>query len=144
MATHKIAVVKGDGIGVDVVNEGMKVLDALAPRHGITWDYTEFPWGSDYYFEHHQMMPSTALETLAEFNAIFLGAVGFPGVADHISLWGLLIPIRRAFRQYVNLRPVRLLPGVTSPLAGRGPGIPGGVREGRQGGDPRRRVSRCA
>ena len=75
MPTHKIAIVKGDGIGVDVVNEGMKVLDALAPRYGITWDYTEFPWSSDYYFEHGEMMPSTALKTLEQFNAVFLGCL---------------------------------------------------------------------
>ncbi|NCG41835.1 MAG: tartrate dehydrogenase, partial [Actinobacteria bacterium] len=76
MATHKMAIVKGDGIGVDVVNEGMKVLDALAPKYGITWAYTELPWSSDYYFKNGQMMPDDALVTLEDFNAVFLGAVG--------------------------------------------------------------------
>ena len=117
MPTHKIAIVKGDGIGVDVVNEGMKVLDALAPRYGITWDYTEFPWSSDYYFEHGEMMPSTALKTLEQFNAVFLGAVGHPDIQDNITLDGLLLPIRRKFDQYICLRPSVLYPGVKSPLS---------------------------
>ena len=78
MATHKIAIVKGDGIGVDVVNEGMKVLDALAPKYGITWDYTEFPWGSDYYFANGRMMPDDGMETLKGFDSIYFGAVGHP------------------------------------------------------------------
>ena len=121
MATHKIAIVKGDGIGVDVVTEGMKVLDALAPKHGITWEYTEFPWGSDYYFEHGEMMPPTSLDTLTEFNAVFLGAVGHPDIQDNITLDGLLLPIRRRFDQYVCLRPSVLYPGVTSPLSGKKP-----------------------
>lgn len=121
MATHKIAIVKGDGIGVDVVNEGMKVLNALAPKYGITWDYTEFPWGSDYYFEHGEMMPSTSLDTLAEFSAIYLGAIGHPDIQDNITLDGLLLPIRRRFDQYVCLRPSVLYPGVTSPLSGKKP-----------------------
>jgi len=105
MATHKIAIVKGDGIGVDVVNEGMKVLDALAPKYGITWDYTELPWSSDYYFKHGQMMPDDALVTLEDFNAVFLGAVGHPDIQDNITLDGLLLPIRRRFDQYICLRP---------------------------------------
>ena len=121
MPNHKIAIVKGDGIGVDVVNEGMKVLDALAPRYGITWDYTEFPWSSDYYFEHGQMMPSTALKTLEQFNAVFLGAVGHPDIQDNITLDGLLLPIRRRFDQYICLRPSVLYPGVKSPLSGKKP-----------------------
>ena len=116
MATHKIAIVKGDGIGVDVVNEGMKVLDALAPKYGITWDYTEFDWGSDYYFEHGEMMPSSSLETLESFKAVFLGAVGHPDIQDNITLDGLLLPIRRKFDQYICLRPSVLYPGVESPL----------------------------
>ncbi len=121
MATHKIAIVKGDGIGVDVVNEGMKVLDALAPKYGITWDYTEFPWSSDYYFQHGEMMPSTALDTLKDFNAVFLGAVGHPDIQDNITLDGLLLPIRRRFDQYICLRPSVLYPGVESPLSGKKP-----------------------
>jgi tartrate dehydrogenase/decarboxylase/D-malate dehydrogenase len=121
MATHKIAIVKGDGIGVDVVNEGIKVLDALAPKYGITWDYTELPWSSDYYFEHGQMMPDDALVTLEDFNAVFLGAVGHPDIQDNITLDGLLLPIRRRFDQYICLRPSVLYPGVESPLSGKKP-----------------------
>jgi tartrate dehydrogenase/decarboxylase/D-malate dehydrogenase len=121
MATHKIAIVKGDGIGVDVVNEGMKVLDALAPKYGITWDYTEFPWSSDYYFKNGRMMPEDALETLESFNAVFLGAVGHPDIQDNITLDGLLLPIRRRFDQYICLRPSVLYPGVESPLSGKKP-----------------------
>jgi len=121
MATHKIAIVKGDGIGVDVVNEGMKVLDALAPKYGITWDYTEFPWSSDYYFQHGRMMPEDSLETLESFNAVFLGAVGHPDIQDNITLDGLLLPIRRKFDQFICLRPSVLYPGVESPLSGKKP-----------------------
>ena len=121
MATHKIAIVKGDGIGVDVVNEGMKVLDALAPKYGITWDYTEFPWSSDYYFKNGRMMPEDSLETLEDFNAVFLGAVGHPDIQDNITLDGLLLPIRRRFDQYICLRPSVLYPGVESPLSGKKP-----------------------
>jgi len=121
MATHKIAIVKGDGIGVDVVNEGMKVLDALAPKYGITWDYTEFPWSSDYYFKNGKMMPDDALETLESFKAVFLGAVGPPDIEDNISLDGLLLPIRRRFDQYICLRPSVLYPGFESPLSGKKP-----------------------
>jgi tartrate dehydrogenase/decarboxylase/D-malate dehydrogenase len=121
MATHKIAIVKGDGIGVDVVNEGMKVLDALAPKYGITWDYTEFPWSSDYYFKNGRMMPADALETLESFKAVFLGAVGHPDIQDNITLDGLLLPIRRRFDQYICLRPSVLYPGVESPLSGKKP-----------------------
>jgi tartrate dehydrogenase/decarboxylase/D-malate dehydrogenase len=121
MATHKIAIVKGDGIGVDVVNEGMKVLDALAPKYGITWDYTELPWSSDYYFKNGQMMPDDALVTLEDFNAVFLGAVGHPDIQDNITLDGLLLPIRRRFDQYICLRPSVLYPGVESPLSGKKP-----------------------
>jgi tartrate dehydrogenase/decarboxylase/D-malate dehydrogenase len=121
MATHKIAIVKGDGIGVDVVNEGMKVLDALAAKYGITWEYTEFPWSSDYYFQHGRMMPEDSLETLEAFNAVFLGAVGHPDIQDNITLDGLLLPIRRRFDQYICLRPSVLFPGVESPLSGKKP-----------------------
>ena len=121
MTTHKIAIIKGDGIGVDVVNEGMKVLDALAPKYGIIWDYTEFDWSSDYYFEHGKMMPDDSLETLEPFNAVFLGAVGHPAIQDNITLDGLLLPIRRRFDQYICLRPSVLYPGVESPLTGKKP-----------------------
>lgn len=121
MSSHKIAVIKGDGIGVDVVDEALKVLDALASRYDIDWSFTEFPWSSDYYFEHGEMMPSDGVERLRGFDAIFLGAVGHPNVQDHITLNGLLLPIRRAFDQYACVRPSVLLPGVESPLRGKNP-----------------------
>src|ERR671912_1672634 len=114
----EIAVIGGDGIGPEVVRSGMRVMEAAArddasPELG----FTEFPWGCEYYLEHGRMMPEDGLETLVGFDAIYLGAVGWPTVPDHVSLWGLLLPIRRGFDQYVNLRPVRLLRGVESPLA---------------------------
>lgn len=121
MSSHKIAVIKGDGIGVDVVDEALKVLDALASRYDIDWSFTEFPWSSDYYFEHGEMMPGDGVERLRGFDAIFLGAVGHPDVQDHITLNGLLLPIRRAFDQYACVRPSVLLPGVESPLRGKKP-----------------------
>lgn len=121
MSSHKIAVIKGDGIGVDVVDEALKVLDALAGRYDIDWSFTEFPWSSDYYFEHGEMMPSDGVERLRSFDAIFLGAVGHPDVQDHITLNGLLLPIRRAFDQYACVRPSVLLPGVESPLRDKKP-----------------------
>ena len=121
MSGYKIAVVRGDGIGKEVVEEGLKVLNAAGSRHDIEWQFSEFPWGSDYYFEHGRMMPEDAIDTLREFGAIFLGAVGHPKLQDHITLNGLLLPIRRAFDQYVCERPSTLFPGVTSPLAGKDP-----------------------
>jgi tartrate dehydrogenase/decarboxylase/D-malate dehydrogenase len=123
MQRISVAVVPGDGIGKEVVAEGRRVLDAVAELDGgIRFEYTEFPWGCEYYTEHGEMAPGDFLKTLADFETIFLGAVGFPGVPDHVSLWGLLLPIRRTFQQYVNLRPVKLLRGVPSPLRGREPG----------------------
>ncbi|MDN2498053.1 tartrate dehydrogenase [Nocardia nova] len=116
MPVYRIATIPGDGIGVDVTAEAVKVLDAVLP--GIAW--TEFDWSCEQYLRTGAMMPEDGPQQLADFDAILLGAVGFPGVADHISLWGLLIPLRRAFGQYVNLRPVRLLPGTESALRGRG------------------------
>ncbi|MCC3312084.1 tartrate dehydrogenase [Nocardia africana] len=116
MPVYRIATIPGDGIGVDVTAEAVKVLDAVLP--GIAW--TEFDWSCEQYLRTGAMMPGDGPQQLADFDAILLGAVGFPGVADHISLWGLLIPLRRAFGQYVNLRPVRLLPGTESALRGRG------------------------
>jgi tartrate dehydrogenase/decarboxylase/D-malate dehydrogenase len=117
--THRVAVIPGDGIGREVVPEGIRVLDAAGARFGIRFDWQFFPWSCEHYARHGRMMPEDALAQLRAFDAIFLGAVGFPGVPDHVSLWGLLIPIRRGFEQYVNLRPVRLMPGIRSPLAGR-------------------------
>ena len=122
MASHRIAVIRGDGIGVDVVEEGIKVLDAAGAKHGVDLSYTELPWGSDWYFEHGAMMPEDALATLVGFDAVYLGAVGHPDLQDHVTLNGLLLPIRRAFDQYVCLRPSVLYPGTTSPLSGYGPG----------------------
>src|SRR3989441_6602624 len=118
---HRIAAIPGDGIGKEVVPEGMRVLDAAGRRFGFDIEWTTFDWSCERYTETGRMMPADGLDQLRPFEAIFLGAVGFPGVPDHVSLWGLLIPIRRGFHQYVNLRPVRLLPGAHSPLAGRGP-----------------------
>src|SRR6266571_4572829 len=118
---HRIAVIPGDGIGKEVLPEGIRVLDAAGRRFGFDFEWKHFDWSCEVYAKTGRMMPEDGLDQLRAFEAIFLGAVGFPGVPDHVSLWGLLIPIRRGFRQYINLRPVRLLKGVTSPLAGRGP-----------------------
>jgi len=123
MENFSVAVIPGDGIGIEVVREARRVLDALCEFDGgIRFSYAEFPWGCGYYAEHGAMAPKGFLDTLRGFDTIFLGAVGFPGVPDHVSLWGLLLPIRRGFEQYVNLRPVRILRGVTSPLRGRNAG----------------------
>ena len=121
MKTHKIALIPGDGIGREVVPEGVRALERLAADHGFALRFSEFPFSCQYYLQHHEMMPKGAIGELAGFDAILLGAVGDPSVADHVSLWQLLLPIRRRFQQYVNLRPVRLLPGIRSPLAGRRP-----------------------
>jgi tartrate dehydrogenase/decarboxylase/D-malate dehydrogenase len=122
MKTHRIAVIPGDGIGKEVVPEGIRVLDAVAGRHGIRFEWNPFDWSCETYARTGRMMPQDGLDQLRPHDAIFLGAVGFPGVPDHVSLWGLLIPIRRVFEQYVNLRPVRLMAGIASPLANRKPG----------------------
>jgi tartrate dehydrogenase/decarboxylase / D-malate dehydrogenase len=113
---HEIAVIPGDGIGREVTPAALEVLEAAGRAHGFELRLTEHPWGCDHHVETGRMMPVDALDVLRESDAIFLGAVGRPDVPDHVSLWGLLIPIRRAFRQYVNLRPIRLWPGVPSPL----------------------------
>ena len=122
MKNYRIATIPGDGIGKEVVPPGMRVLDAAAKQHGfsLTWDH--FPWSCAYYQETGRMMPTDGLAQIRQHDAIYLGAVGFPGVPDHVSLWGLLIPIRREFRQYANVRPVRLMPGIESPLRNRQPG----------------------
>src|SRR3954466_5171940 len=120
--THRIAVVAGDGIGKEVVPEGQRVLEAAGRKFGFSLQWDEKPWSCEYYQKHGEMMPKDGLAQIRGHDAIFLGAVGFPGVPDHVSLWGLLIPIRREFQLYVNLRPVRLMPGVASPLANRKPG----------------------
>ena len=121
MDRHSIAVIGGDGIGPDVIREGQRVLEALSQAtRSMEWEFRQFPWGCAYYEQHGVMMPDDALDTLRPFDAIYFGAVGFPTVPDHISLHGLLLPIRQSFQQYINLRPIRLLPGVTSPLVGKG------------------------
>ena len=119
---HRIAAIPGDGIGKEVVPEGMRVLDAAGRRFGFDFEWATFDWSCERYAKTGRMMPEDGLAQLRRFESIFLGAVGFPGVPDHVSLWGLLIPIRRQFQQYVTLRPVRLLEGVKCPLAGRKPG----------------------
>jgi tartrate dehydrogenase/decarboxylase/D-malate dehydrogenase len=122
MKTFKIAVIPGDGIGKEVVPEGLRVLEAAGRRFDLKFSCKNFDWSCETYLKTGKMMPDDGLEQLRPFDAIFLGAVGYPGVADHISLWGLLIPIRRGFQQYVNLRPVRLLKGIESPLRKIEPG----------------------
>ena len=117
----KIAVIPGDGIGHEVVPEGLRALAAAGKKFGLSYDIKHFDWSCERFAKTGGMMPEDGIEQLRKFDAIFLGAVGFPGVSDHVSLWGLLIPIRRTFNQYVNLRPVRLLKGLESPLKGRGP-----------------------
>ena len=119
MQTYRIAVIPGDGIGKEVVPEGLRVLEAAGRKFGIRFRWDTFPWSCEYYRETGRMMPDDGLAQIRNHDAIFLGAVGYPGVPDHVSLWGLLIPIRRQFDQYANIRPVRLMPGMRSPLAGR-------------------------
>ncbi len=123
MNTHRIAVIPGDGIGREVVPEGLRALEAVARRFKLDFAWREFDWSCDYYLKHGRMMPEDWFEQLKDHDAIFFGAVGWPAtVPDHISLWGSLIQWRRRFDQYVNLRPCRLMPGVPSPLANRKPG----------------------
>ena len=117
MKIHKIAVIPGDGIGPEVIAEGIKVLDRVAELDGsFKFEYVTYPWGCEYYLENGRMMSEDGMEQLSKFDAIFLGAVGFPGVPDHISLWDLLLIIRKKFDQYVNIRPVKLLKGAPCPL----------------------------
>ena len=116
---YNIALIPGDGIGKEVVPAAVRVMESLSKRHGFEMTYTEFPYSCEYYLKTGQMMPQDGIDKLRDFDAIFLGAVGDLKVPDHVSLWGLLLPIRRRMQQYVNVRPVRLLPGITSPLAGR-------------------------
>lgn len=121
MRTHRLAVIPGDGIGREVIPEGLKVLRAAAARFRFEVAVTEFPWGCDHYLRTGAMMPDDGLETLRGFDAIYLGAIGDPRVPDHVSLWGLLLRIRKAFDLYANVRPIRLLEGIACPLAGRRP-----------------------
>jgi tartrate dehydrogenase/decarboxylase/D-malate dehydrogenase len=113
---HRITALPGDGIGHETVPAGIRVLDAAAAKFGFALDWVEQPWGSDYYKKHGRMMPLNAIETMSSTDAIFLGAVGDPEISDVETLWGMLIPIRRDFDQYINLRPIMTLPGVDSPL----------------------------
>ena len=119
MQTYKIAVIAGDGIGPEVIGEGKKILEKVAALDGsFRFAFTDFPWGCEYYLKTGEMMPADGLEKLKDFDAIYLGAVGYPGVPDHISLGDLLLKIRRGFDTYINLRPVKLLAGAPCPLAG--------------------------
>ncbi|MCW3836212.1 tartrate dehydrogenase [Sphingomonas canadensis] len=119
---YRIATIPGDGIGKEVVPEGIRVLDRAGALFGFSFEWDQLPWSCEYYSVHGEMMPADGLDAIRNHDAIFLGAVGFPGVPDHISLWGLLLPIRRRFEQYVNLRPIRLMPGMNTPLANVAPG----------------------
>ncbi|WP_313771826.1 tartrate dehydrogenase [Neobacillus niacini] len=117
MKNLKIAVIAGDGVGPEVINEGIKVLNKVASIDStFQFDFTYFPWGCEFYSKHGKMMEDDGVEQLKEFDAIYLGAVGFPGVPDHISLWDLLLKIRKSFDQYVNIRPVTLLKGAKTAL----------------------------
>lgn len=118
----KIALIPGDGIGMEVMPEGVRVLEAAAAKHDLSLEWTEFDWSCETYLKTGSMMPEDGILQLRPFDSVYLGAVGFPTVEDHVSLWGLLIPIRREFDQYVNLRPVRLFDGVPCPLANKKPG----------------------
>jgi tartrate dehydrogenase/decarboxylase / D-malate dehydrogenase len=119
MRTYRIAVIAGDGIGREVIPAGIDVLEAAGIRFGFRFEWTHFPWGSDHYFEHGEMMPADALDQLRPLDAIYLGAVGDPRLQDNLTLNGLLLPIRRTFDQYACVRPAVLYQGVGSPLAGK-------------------------
>ena len=118
---QRIAVIAGDGIGTEVMPEGLRVLNAIAHKFALELDFQTFEFGScDYYLNHGKMLPDDWFEQLEGFDALFYGAVGWPDtVPDHISLWGSLLQFRRRFDQYINLRPCKLMPGIKSPLAGR-------------------------
>lgn len=123
MKTYKIAAIPADGIGPEVIAAGLQALEALERRDGsFKLEVEHFDWGSDYYKKHGVMMPEDGRDQLKPFDAIFFGAVGAPDVPDHITLWGLRLPICQGFDQYANVRPTKILPGITSPLAGVGPG----------------------
>lgn len=119
--TYRIAAIPGDGIGREVLPVGQRVVNTVAGKLGFNVEWAEFDWSCERYHETGRMMPENGIEQIKSFDSIYLGAVGYPGVPDHVSLWGLLIPLRRELDQYANVRPVRLLKGITSPLAGRGP-----------------------
>ena len=123
MRTHKIAAIPADGIGPEVIDAGLQVMTALsATTNEFNFDVTHYPWGSDYYKTHGLMMPEDGLQTLKPFDAILFGAVGAPDVPDDVTLWGLRLPICQGFDQYANVRPTRILPGISAPLKDKGPG----------------------
>src|SRR5665213_2306610 len=123
MREYAIAAIGADGIGPEVIAAGLKVLGVLARRDGgFALKVEEFPWGSDYYRKHGVLMPADGLDRLKRFDAIYFGAVGAPDIPDHVTLWGLRLPICQGFDQYANVRPTRILPGITSPLRDVGPG----------------------
>jgi tartrate dehydrogenase/decarboxylase/D-malate dehydrogenase len=123
MREYNIAAIPADGIGPEVIAAGLQVLDALAARSGdFKINAETFDWGSDYYKKHGVMMPADGLDKLKKFDAIYFGAVGAPDVPDHITLWGLRLPICQGFDQYANVRPTKILPGITPPLRNCGPG----------------------
>ena len=121
MSALRIAVIPGDGIGQEVIPEGLRVLRAVGERFGLDFAFEEFPWGSDYYRQHGLMMPADGLDQLRPFDAIYFGAVGWPDLPDHLTLWGLRLAICQGFDQWANVRPARLLPGVRGPLRDKGP-----------------------
>jgi tartrate dehydrogenase/decarboxylase/D-malate dehydrogenase len=123
LQNYQIAAIPADGIGPEVIDAGVRVLQALAARDGgFAFDITTYDWGSDYYKAHGRMMPEDGLDRLKAHDAIFFGAVGAPDVPDHITLWGLRLPICQGFDQYANVRPTRILPGISAPLRDKGPG----------------------
>ena len=122
MQEFTIAVLPGDGVGLEVMPEARKVLDLISNRYDLSFHYTEFDWSTEHYFEHGRMMPVAGVDQLRDFDAILLGAVGHPDVPDNVTLNGLLLPIRRAFDQYACERPAKLYAGVPCPLAGKAPG----------------------
>jgi tartrate dehydrogenase/decarboxylase / D-malate dehydrogenase len=122
MKHYRIAVIAGDGVGQEVMPEGLKALRAVAEVTGaLDLEFAEFPWGSEYYARHGRMMAEDGLKTLEEFDAIYFGAVGWPTLPDHVTLWGLRLAICQGFDQYANVRPSKLLPGIPGPLAGKRP-----------------------
>ena len=122
MNTHRLSIIPGDGVGREVVPEGLKAIRAAADVTGsFTIETVDYPWSCQYYAENGRMMDADALDRLRDSDAVYLGAIGFPGVPDHVSLWQMLLPIRQQFDLYINLRPIRLLPGIAGPLRDRGP-----------------------
>jgi tartrate dehydrogenase/decarboxylase / D-malate dehydrogenase len=118
MAEYNLAIIAGDGIGIEVMEEALKVLGVLEEfEHDLVLNIESFPWNSDYYLTHGRMMPKDGLETLQKFDAILFGAIGDARVPDDVTVWELIMPIRKQFQQYVNFRPVKTLPGISSPLS---------------------------